>query len=96
LRCWFFSAGSTVGTLGVLVSLVAPLLASALITSVYEIRTKADADREIAAWSKRFGKERLFAWLHNFRHTVIRWGYYLEKLLGMVQLACAVILPRRL
>jgi hypothetical protein len=32
-------------------------LASALITSAYEIRTKADADREIAAWSKRFGKD---------------------------------------
>jgi len=32
-------------------------LASALITSVYEIRTKADADREIAAWRKRFGKD---------------------------------------
>lgn len=32
-------------------------LASALITSAYEIRTKSDADREIAAWSKRFGKD---------------------------------------
>jgi hypothetical protein len=32
-------------------------VASALVTSAYEIRTKADADREIAAWSKRFGKD---------------------------------------
>jgi hypothetical protein len=32
-------------------------LASALITSAYEIRTRTDADREIAAWSKRFGKD---------------------------------------
>ncbi|HLZ49966.1 MAG TPA: hypothetical protein VKP61_04390 [Candidatus Acidoferrum sp.] len=31
-------------------------LASALIAPAYEIRTKADADRAIAAWSKRFGK----------------------------------------
>jgi hypothetical protein len=31
-------------------------VASALVTSACEIRTKADADREIAAWSKRFGK----------------------------------------
>jgi hypothetical protein len=31
--------------------------ASALITSACEIRTKADADREIAAWSERFGKD---------------------------------------
>jgi hypothetical protein len=32
-------------------------VASALVTSAYEIRTKADADREIAAWGKRFGKD---------------------------------------
>ena len=32
-------------------------VASALVTSAYEIRMKADADREIAAWSKRFGKD---------------------------------------
>ena len=51
-----FVAGSAVGTLGVLVYLThLHALASALITSAYEIRTKADADREIAAWSKRFG-----------------------------------------
>jgi hypothetical protein len=32
-------------------------VASALVTSAYEIRTKADAEREIAAWKKRFGKD---------------------------------------
>jgi hypothetical protein len=53
-----FAAGSAVGSLGVLVYLTRlHALASALITSAYEIRTKADADREIAAWSKRFGKD---------------------------------------
>ncbi len=40
--------------------------------------------------------ERLFAWLHNFRRTVIRWEYYPENFLGMVQLACAIILLRHL
>src|SRR6266436_1782331 len=40
--------------------------------------------------------ERLFAWLHNFRRVVIRWEYYPENFLGMVQLACAVILLRYL
>jgi hypothetical protein len=44
-----------VGILAYLVRLHS--VASALITSAYEIRTKADADREIAAWSKRFGKD---------------------------------------
>jgi hypothetical protein len=32
-------------------------VASDLVTSAYEIRTKADAFREIAAWSKRFGED---------------------------------------
>ena len=46
---------------------------------------------------RRRGKiERLFASLHNFRRVVIRWEYYPENFLGMVQLACAVILLRHL
>jgi hypothetical protein len=51
-------AGGAVCTLGI-VAYLARLhaLASALITSAYEIRTKTDADREIAAWRKRFGKD---------------------------------------
>jgi transposase len=40
--------------------------------------------------------ERLFAWLHNYRRIVIRWEYYPENFLEMVQLACAVILLRHL
>jgi hypothetical protein len=51
-------AGAAVCALGISVYLARlHALASALITSACEIRTKADADREIAAWSKRFGKD---------------------------------------
>jgi len=51
-------AGAAVCTLGISVYLARlHALASALISSASEIRTKADADREIAAWSKRFGKD---------------------------------------
>jgi hypothetical protein len=32
-------------------------LASALVSSAQEIRTKTDADREITAWRKRFGRD---------------------------------------
>jgi len=39
--------------------------------------------------------ERFFAWLHNFRRLVIRWEYYEHNILGMVQLACILILLRR-
>ncbi len=47
-------------------------------------------------YRRRWKIERLFAWLHNFRRVVIRWEYYPENFLGMVQLACAVILLRYL
>ena len=47
-------------------------------------------------YRRRWKVERLFAWLPNFRRTVIRWEYYPENFLGMVQLACAIILLRHL
>jgi hypothetical protein len=51
------TAGGAVCALGISAYLARlHALASALITSAYEIRTKADADREIATWNKRFGK----------------------------------------
>jgi transposase len=52
--------------------------------------------RHLRRYRRRWKIERLFAWLHNFRRTVIRWEYYPENFLGMVQLACAVILLRHL
>ena len=48
-------AVTALGTYAYLARLQA--LASALVASAYEIRTKADADREIAAWTKRFGRD---------------------------------------
>ncbi|MGC2697174.1 MAG: DDE transposase, partial [Candidatus Angelobacter sp.] len=38
--------------------------------------------------------ERFFAWLHNFRRLVIRWEHHEDNFLGMVQLACILILMR--
>jgi transposase len=52
--------------------------------------------RVLRRYRRRWKIERLFAWLHNFRRVVIRWEYYPENFLGMVQLACAVILLRYL
>ena len=53
-----FIVGSGVGALSVKAYLMRlHSLASALITAAYEIRTKADADRTISVWSKRFGKD---------------------------------------
>ena len=52
--------------------------------------------RALRRYRRRWKIERLFAWLHNYRRIVIRWEYYAENFLGMVQLACAVILLRHL
>jgi len=52
--------------------------------------------RVLRRYRRRWRIERLFAWLHNYRRIVIRWVYYPENFLGMVQLACAVILLRHL
>jgi transposase len=60
-------------------------------------RRKATQDgRVLRRYRRRWKIERLFAWLHNFRRVVIRWEYYPENFLGMVQLACALILLRHL
>ena len=47
-------------------------------------------------YRRRWKVEGLFAWLHNFRRIVMRWEYYPENSLGMIQLACAIILLRHL
>ena len=52
--------------------------------------------RVLRRYRRRWKIERLFAWLHNYRRVVIRWEYYPENFLGMVQLACAIILLRYL
>ena len=52
--------------------------------------------RALRRYRRRWKIERLFAWFHNYRRIVIRWEYYPENFLGMVQLACAVILLRHL
>jgi transposase len=52
--------------------------------------------RALRRYRRRWKIERLFAWLHNYRRIVTRWEYDPENFLGMVQLACAVILLRHL
>lgn len=50
--------------------------------------------RELRRYCRRWKIERLFAWLQNFRRLVTRWEYYEANFLGMVQLACILILMR--
>lgn len=44
----------------------------------------------------RWKIERLFAWLQNYRRPTVRWEYRLDNFLGMLHLACALILMRHL
>jgi transposase len=50
--------------------------------------------RPLRRYRRRWKVERLFAWLHNFRRLVVRYEYHLENFLGMLHLACIVILLR--
>ena len=60
-------------------------------------RRKGTQDgRELRRYCRRWKIERLFAWLHNFRRLVSRWEYHEANFLGMLQLACLIILFRHL
>ena len=51
--------------------------------------------RPLRRYRRRWKIERLFAWLQNFRRLVVRYEHHLNNFLAMIQLACIVILLRR-
>jgi transposase len=51
--------------------------------------------RSFRRYKRRWKVERLFSWLKNFRRVATRWEYHAENYLGMLQLACIVILFNR-
>ena len=52
--------------------------------------------RRLRRYRRRWKIERMFAWLQNFRRIVVRHERYAENFLGMLHLACCVILLRHL
>jgi len=52
--------------------------------------------RRMRRYRRRWKIERLFAWLQNFRRLVVRYERYAENFLGMLYLACCIILLRHL
>ena len=52
--------------------------------------------RPLRRYRRRWKVERLNAWLQNFRRVTVRWDLYATSYLGMVHLACAMILLRHL
>jgi transposase len=68
-----------------------------LITPHRRIRTYRTQDgRPLRRYRRRWKIERLFAWFQNFRQTVVRDERCAENFLGMLHLACCLILLRGL
>jgi transposase len=59
-------------------------------------RKKSQDGRELRRYKRRWKVERLFAWIGNFKRTVVRYDYNWQNYFGFVQLACTMILMRRL
>jgi transposase len=60
------------------------------------IDRKTQDGRPLRRYLRRWKIERMFSWLYNFRRLVVRWEYHAENYLGLLHLACAVILLRHL
>ena len=57
-------------------------------------RRKTQDGRKLRRYRRRWKVERLFAWLFNFRRLVVRYEVHPENFLGLVHLACLLILLR--
>lgn len=62
----------------------------------YRTRRHRQDRRKLRRYQRRWKIERLFAWLKNFRRLLLRWERHSNNFLGMVQLACMLILLRHL
>jgi transposase len=58
-------------------------------------RRKTQDGRRLRRYRRRWKVERLFAWLFCWRRLVVRYEHHAENFLGLVQLACVLILLRR-
>jgi transposase len=78
------------------------MLALAGIEMIAPHRSNRRADRKtqdgrpLRRYLRRWKIERMFSWFYNFRRLVVRWEYHAENYLGLLRLACAVILLRHL
>ena len=48
--------------------------------------------RPLRRYGRRWKVERLFAWFQNFRRIVVRYERHSENFLGMLHLACCILL----
>ena len=59
------------------------------------VKSNRQDGRPLRRYKRRWKIERLFSWLGNFRHLVVRYEYYALNFFGFVQLGCILILLRR-
>ena len=59
-------------------------------------RHRTQDGRPLRRYQRRWKIERLFAWFQNFRRLVVRYERFTENSLGMLPLACCLILLRGL
>ncbi len=59
-------------------------------------KRKTQDGRPLRRYRRRWTVERLFAWLQNFRRVVVRYERRRDNFLGMLHLACCLILMRGL
>jgi len=57
-------------------------------------KPKTQDGRKLRRYRRRWKRQRLFAWLQNFRRLVVGYAYHADNFLGMVQLGCSIILLR--
>jgi transposase len=59
-------------------------------------RIKTQDKRRLRRYRQRWKIERLFAWLQNFRRLVVRYERHADNFLGLLYVACCLILLRHL
>jgi transposase len=57
--------------------------------------TKTQDGRTLKRYKRRWVVERFFAWLQNYRRTVVRYERHIENFIGFIKLATAVILMKK-
>jgi transposase len=66
-----------------------------LIAPVREGGKRKQDRRRFRRYKRRWLVERLFAWLKKFRRVATRWEHKADNYLGMLHLACIMILLRQ-
>ncbi len=59
------------------------------------VKDQTQDGRKLCRYKRRWIVERFFAWLQWHRRLLVRWEYYAENFLGLVQLASICVLLKR-